>query len=88
VNADPTVSSRERVARAFGQVLRKKRRAAGLTQEELMLRARLDRTYGSLLERGLRCPTLDVVGRLAAAMSIEIGDFAAEAWKLASGSQS
>jgi transcriptional regulator with XRE-family HTH domain len=39
-----------------------------LSQEELGFRAGLDRTYVSGVERGVRNPTLKVVGRLAKAL--------------------
>ena len=42
----------------FGEQLRNARKTAHLTQEELAFRAGLDRTYISLLERGLKNPTL------------------------------
>ena len=47
--------------RAFGDVLRKHRLAMGLTQEELALQAELDRTFLSLMERGLRRPSLTTI---------------------------
>lgn len=50
---------------AFGQVLRRKREAVNLTQEQLAFEAGLHRTYVSLLERGLKSPTLDVIFRLS-----------------------
>ena len=56
--------------RAFGQALRRQRQVAGLSQEELAARAGLHRTFVSLLERGLRNPSLDVVRRLAAPLGI------------------
>ena len=56
------------VARAFGRVLRAARDAAGLSQEALAERAGLSRTYPSLLERGLREPTLTVLVQLADAL--------------------
>ena len=56
------------VARAFGRVLRAARRAAGLSQEALAEAAGLSRTYPSLLERGLREPTLTVLVQLAEAL--------------------
>jgi transcriptional regulator with XRE-family HTH domain len=56
------------VARAFGRVLREARQARGLSQEALAGEADVDRTYPSLLERGLREPTLDVFFRLCRAV--------------------
>ncbi len=58
------------VAAAFGKVLKEIRLRKRLTQEDLALRAGLDRTYPSLLERGQRQPTLGVV--LAVAQVLEI----------------
>jgi len=49
------------VAVAFGRVLRELRQRKKLSQEDLALRAGLDRTYPSLLERGQRQPTLAVM---------------------------
>ena len=58
------------VAGAFGQVLRDCRGKAAISQEELAARASVDRTYVSLLERGLRQPTLGTVFRLAQALDV------------------
>lgn len=57
--------SRDRVARAFGRVLRTARKERGLSQEELAGDAGFDRTYPSLLELGLRTPTLTVIFAIA-----------------------
>ncbi len=65
------MSSRHEVAHAFGYVLRTTRHSAGLSQEELAFRADLDRTYPSLLERGRRTPTLDVLFRLGVGLKLE-----------------
>jgi transcriptional regulator with XRE-family HTH domain len=46
-----------------------------ISQERLAVDAEIDRTYVSRLERGLENPTVGVLERLAAALSIEIGDF-------------
>ena len=62
---------RGRVALAFGSTLREVRRGRGLTQEELAHVGGFDRTYPSLLERGLRTPTLSVLFRLAEALGVE-----------------
>jgi transcriptional regulator with XRE-family HTH domain len=53
----------------FGLIVKRRREAAGLTQEELADRAGLHRTYISLLERGMRVPTLDVVRKLATGLA-------------------
>jgi transcriptional regulator with XRE-family HTH domain len=58
------------VAMAFGRVLRELRVRKKLSQEALALRAGLDRTSPSLLERGQRQPTLAVV--LAVAEVLEV----------------
>jgi transcriptional regulator with XRE-family HTH domain len=60
----------KKVAIAFGEILRDCRDKAGVSQEELASRADVDRTYVSLLERGLRQPTLDTLFRLAAGLNI------------------
>jgi transcriptional regulator with XRE-family HTH domain len=52
----------------LGKELRAARRTAGLTQETLANRARVDRSYISQLERGLKSPTVDMLFRLCKAM--------------------
>jgi transcriptional regulator with XRE-family HTH domain len=52
-------------ARTFGQNLKALRQAAGISQEELAHRANIHRTYVSQIERGIKAPTVVVVGRLA-----------------------
>jgi transcriptional regulator with XRE-family HTH domain len=53
----------------LGQELRKARIAAKMTQEQVAAGARLSREYVSQLERGRYQPTVEVLMRLAAAMS-------------------
>ena len=60
------------IARAFGTALRDLRLARGLTQDALAEAAGLDRTYPSLLERGLRVPTFLLMWRLAAALGVPV----------------
>jgi transcriptional regulator with XRE-family HTH domain len=55
---------------AFGGVLRQHREQAALSQEALAHESEVHRTYVSLIERGIRHPTLDVVFRLASALDI------------------
>lgn len=57
------------VSRSFGVVLRRRRLAAGLTQEQLGLEADLRRTYISILELGQQQPSLSTVFKLAAALN-------------------
>ena len=54
----------------FGKALKVKRKNAHLTQEELALKANFDRTYISLLERGLRKPSLEATVNLAKALHV------------------
>jgi len=54
-----------RLQDAFGQVLKDLRTERGLSQQQLALDSELDRTYISLLERGLRQPTLSTIFQLA-----------------------
>ena len=56
------------LARAFGAVLRKARHARGLSREQVAEFAEFDRTYPSLLERGLREPGLSAFVRLCVAV--------------------
>lgn len=58
------------IPQAFGEVLRECRTKAGISQEALALQADLDRTYISLMERGLRQPTLETLFRLAEVLGI------------------
>ncbi|HYV37040.1 MAG TPA: helix-turn-helix transcriptional regulator [Gemmataceae bacterium] len=58
----------ETLQRKFGRVIRRRRQAASLSQEALADRARLHRTYISLLERGQRMPSIGVVQQLANAL--------------------
>jgi transcriptional regulator with XRE-family HTH domain len=68
-----SAQSRRHVAVAFGAILRDARGGSGVLQEELAEGAEVGRTYPSLLERGLRQPTLCVLPNLAAALEIEPG---------------
>jgi transcriptional regulator with XRE-family HTH domain len=54
----------------FGLLLRELREKEGLTQDELGTDASLDRTYISLLERGLRQPTIETLFAIAKALKV------------------
>jgi transcriptional regulator with XRE-family HTH domain len=59
------------VAFHFGQVIRNLRRQQRMSQEILAERAEMDVTYPSLLERGLRTPTLITIFMLAKGLNID-----------------
>ncbi len=54
----------------LGDELRKARERAGLTQEDLAFKARIHRTYVSLLERDRKSPTLAVLFRICDALGV------------------
>jgi transcriptional regulator with XRE-family HTH domain len=62
------------LAQRFGEVLRRQRLAAGLSQEALAAKAQLHRNYVGLLERGQRMPTILVVQQLAGALGMSMTD--------------
>jgi len=66
------------ISETFGLVLRQVRQDKGLTQERLGELAELHRTYISLLERGQRTPTLDVLFRLADSLGVSASDLVKE----------
>lgn len=58
------------VPAAFGRVLREQREARDLSQEALALKADVDRTFVSQIERGIRQPTLTTLYKLALALDV------------------
>ncbi len=52
-------------------ILRKFRKDAGFSQEKLALEANLDRTFISLLERGLRQPSLKTLFAIAKVLNVK-----------------
>ena len=53
---------------AIGGVLRAKREKLAISQEEVAERAGVDRTYISILERGLKSPTVETLERICDAL--------------------
>jgi len=62
---------------AFGLVLRSQRQERGMSQETLALDSNLDRTFISLLERGLRQPSLRTIIQLARSLGLAPEDLVA-----------
>jgi transcriptional regulator with XRE-family HTH domain len=66
------------IAALFGEVLLRHRTLAGISQEELALRADVDRTFVSRLERGIRQPTITTLMVIAKALGVHAADLVRE----------
>jgi transcriptional regulator with XRE-family HTH domain len=64
---------------AFGRVIKEKREALDLTQEELADRAAVDRSYMSSIERGVQNVGLVIAAQLATALGTTLADVFSEA---------
>ena len=60
--------------KSFGIALRKCRKRAGISQEQLNFRTGVHRTYISEIERGVKSPTLHTVAALAKALGMKPSD--------------
>lgn len=60
------------IAARFGDNLKRQRKLADISQEELSVRASLHRTEISQLERGLRIPRIDTVVKLAKSLEVQV----------------
>lgn len=58
----------------FGEMVRKKRKQAELSQEELAEKLGIHRTYMSFIERGIRNPSLVMVFKISRALKIKLPD--------------
>lgn len=64
-----------KLEQAFGQVLRKIRQEKGFSQEALAFECGVHRTYISLLERGLKSPSLNTMMLLSKTLDIKLSEF-------------
>jgi transcriptional regulator with XRE-family HTH domain len=55
-------------------IVREKRKAIGLSQEDFAEEAQIDRTYVSQIERGVANPSLSVLCKIADVFNIEISE--------------
>jgi len=67
------IQPRSGVERAFGDVVRTIRESLGMSQMQFHLKTGLDRTFISDLERGVQCPSLRTIYRVAAGLDIPAG---------------
>ncbi len=63
----------------FGSVVRQHRVGIGMSQERLAELAKLHPTYVSMVERGIRNPTLNVAARLAKSLGHTLSELIEEA---------
>jgi len=61
------------IKKELGQIVRRRRRDLGLSQEALAERANLHRTYVTDIERGSRNISIESISKLAAALGVSIG---------------
>lgn len=59
----------------IGKILKSLRIKRGLSQEELAFQSNLDRTYISMLERGIHQPTISTLISLSKPLNIKPSDF-------------
>src|SRR5262245_291711 len=70
----PMARSVDPLLRTIGLTIRALRRERGLSQEALAALARIDRSYMSSVERGLRNLSVLNVARIAAALDVPVRD--------------
>lgn len=69
LNFSTIMQNKKELEKAFGEVLRKLRVEQNLSQDKLAELSHLDRTYISLLERGLRTPTISTLFSISNALN-------------------
>lgn len=62
----------------LGEAIRRARKAAGISQEELAFDAQIDRTYVSQLENGHKSPTVDVLFRICPILGMAASELIAQ----------
>ena len=75
-------TSRRNIECAFGAVLRKHRKAAGLSQMKLAERSGVSTNFISFCERGIQHPTLNSLFLLAEGLGVEPVDLIADVQEL------
>ncbi len=58
----------------FGKLIAEKRKAIGISQEELAFRCGIHRTYIGAIERGEKSPTLTTIEKLSNGLNISISE--------------
>lgn len=68
----------EKLIAGFAAALKERRKAVGLSQEELAFRADLSMSYISLLETRRRQPTLSAMAAICKPLGVSIADMMAD----------
>lgn len=63
----------------LGQVIRERRKSLALSQEKLAFASGLHRTYISLIERGLKSPTIETLFKLSKTLGVRPSELMADA---------
>jgi transcriptional regulator with XRE-family HTH domain len=61
----------------IGNELQRARLDAGMTQEELALKAQIDRSYVSLLENNKKSPTIEMLFRICEVLGVKVSTLVA-----------
>ncbi len=61
-----------KILKNFGETVKKKRKIAELSQEELAEKLGIHRTYMSFIERGQRNPSLLMIFKISRALKIKL----------------
>lgn len=75
----PATTHSSPLSRAFGAAVRRLRAERGVSQEQMALKAGIDRSYFGHLERGEYSPTLEMVERVAVAFEVPASELVARA---------
>jgi transcriptional regulator with XRE-family HTH domain len=68
------VASKKDYRKIFGQTVRARRKALGISQEKLAEKAELHHNYVGEIERGEKAATIDTIVKIAKALNIRAGD--------------
>lgn len=70
-------SRNDRLIRAFSTAIKSRRLEMKLTQEDLAGRIELDRPFITLMEAGVKQPTISVLWRIARGLDLTVSELAA-----------
>lgn len=59
---------KQEISEAVGAKIRQLRKAKAMSQEELALKADLSPAYYGLVERGVKCPSIETIWKIAAGL--------------------